>query len=142
MTCSSRTPKFNRSNLNEMMLKNMFPKSNFKGFMANGAQVNWNIVRIVYGSRDFSIRMVDKEHTCLFHYTQSLHKHTKQLIKLNLQDQHKGLCHQYKNVKSLVEADDLYVIIHCWWISLRDAFEACVHELANWLTFRHFCVRQ
>jgi hypothetical protein len=28
---------------NEMMLKNEFPKLNFKGVMANNAQTNWNI---------------------------------------------------------------------------------------------------
>jgi hypothetical protein len=28
---------------NEMMLKNEFPKLNFKGVMADNAQTNWNI---------------------------------------------------------------------------------------------------
>ncbi len=53
--------------LNEMMLKHMFPKPNFKGFMANNAQANWNIVKIVSVSGDSCIKMVDKEHSCLFH---------------------------------------------------------------------------
>jgi hypothetical protein len=53
--------------LNEMMLKHKFPKPNFKGFMVDSAQANWNMVRIVYGSGDPSIKMVDKERTCLFH---------------------------------------------------------------------------
>ncbi len=38
--------------LNETMLKHKFPKPNFKGFMANNAQANWNILKIVYGSED------------------------------------------------------------------------------------------
>jgi hypothetical protein len=58
------------------------------------------MVRIVYGSGDPSIKMVDKERTCLFHWTQSLDKHTKQLIRPELQDEHKALCHQYKNATS------------------------------------------
>ncbi len=53
--------------LNETMLKHKFPKLNFKGFMVDSAQANWNMVRIVYGSGDPSIKMVDKERTCLFH---------------------------------------------------------------------------
>jgi hypothetical protein len=35
--------------LNEMMLKHGFLKSNFKGFMADITQTNWNVVRIIYG---------------------------------------------------------------------------------------------
>jgi hypothetical protein len=68
--------------LNETMLKHRFPKPNFKGFMVNNAQANWNV--IIYGSKDSSIKMVDKERTCLFHWTQPLDKHTKQLIRLEL----------------------------------------------------------
>jgi hypothetical protein len=49
------------------MLKNRFPKPNFKGLMVDNAQANWNIIIIIYGSRDFYVRMVDKEHICLFH---------------------------------------------------------------------------
>jgi len=43
---------------NETMLKHEFPKPNFKGFMADNAQANWNIIRIVYGSGDPFVRMV------------------------------------------------------------------------------------
>jgi hypothetical protein len=32
-------------------------------------------------------------------------RHTKQLIKLDLQNQHNVLCHKYKNAKSLVEVN-------------------------------------
>jgi len=43
-----------------MMLKHGFAKLNFKGFMANNAQANWSVVRIVYGYGDPYVRMVDK----------------------------------------------------------------------------------
>jgi hypothetical protein len=55
--------------------------------------------------------MVDKKCTFLFNWTQLLNRHTKKLIKPKLQDQHNALCHQYKNAKSLVEANSLYAII-------------------------------
>jgi hypothetical protein len=55
--------------LNEMMLRHMFPKSNFKGFMVDSAQANWKIIIIVYGLSDSYVKMVDKECTYLFHWT-------------------------------------------------------------------------
>jgi hypothetical protein len=125
-----------------MMLKHGFAKMNFKGFMADNTHANWNVVKIVYGFGDPFIKMVDKECTYLFHWTQLLDRHTKQLIKLDLQDQHNVLCHEYKNEKSLMEANSCYVIICWWWFSLGATFEACVHELANWLNFWHFGVKR
>jgi hypothetical protein len=71
----------------------MFPKSNFKGFIANNAQANWNVVNIVYGSGDLSIMMIDKECIFFFHWIQTYNRHTKQLIKLGLQDQHNVFYH-------------------------------------------------
>ncbi len=62
---------------NETMLKNRFPKPKFKGFMADNTQANWNVVKIVYGFGDLSIKMVDKKCTCLFHWTQLLDRHNK-----------------------------------------------------------------
>ncbi len=79
--------------LNEMMLKHRFPKSNFKGFMIDSTQANWNTVKIVSGFGAPSIKMVDKEHNYLFHWSHSLDKHTKQLIRPKLQDEHKVLYH-------------------------------------------------
>jgi hypothetical protein len=34
---------------NETMLKHKFPKPNFKGFMDDNPQANWNMIKIVYG---------------------------------------------------------------------------------------------
>jgi hypothetical protein len=53
--------------LNDTMQKHDFPKPNFKGFMANSAQANWNTIKIVYGLGDLFVRTIDKECTCLFH---------------------------------------------------------------------------
>jgi len=47
--------------LNRVMEKNGLPNTNFKGFMADSAQANWNAIRIVYGSEDPSMKMVDQE---------------------------------------------------------------------------------
>jgi hypothetical protein len=42
------------------MANNGVPNPNFKGFMVNSTQANWNIVRIVYGSEDANEPMVNK----------------------------------------------------------------------------------
>jgi hypothetical protein len=56
--------------------------------MVDNTQANWNVIIIVYGSKDPSVRMVDEECTCLFNWIQSFNKHTKQLIKPKLQGEH------------------------------------------------------
>jgi hypothetical protein len=71
------------------------------------------MVRIVYGWGEPYVRMVDKESTCLFHWIESLDKHTKQLIIIELQDEHKAFCHEYKNVTSFGEVDNHYALICC-----------------------------
>lgn len=68
---------------NNTMVKHGHFKPNFKKLLDN-ALANWNVVRIVYDSRDASVIMIDKKYTCLLHWTQSLDIHTKQLIKLEL----------------------------------------------------------
>ncbi len=73
--------------------------------MADGVQANWNVVCIVYGTRDPTLKMIDKEWTCFFHCTQSFDKHTKQFIALKFHDQHKTLCYDYKKAMSLEEVD-------------------------------------
>jgi hypothetical protein len=123
---------------NDTMLNHGFLKPNFKGFMANRAQANWNAMRIVYESKDPLVKMINKECICLFHWIQSFDKHIKQLIKPEFLDQHIFL----KGLKSLGEANNLYVLICCWWMSLGVASKAGVHELDNWLNLWHFRVKQ
>jgi hypothetical protein len=53
--------------LNNLMAKNGIENTNFKGFMADSAQANWNAVRIVYGSGDPKVPMENRERTCLLH---------------------------------------------------------------------------
>ncbi len=78
----------------------------FKGFMVDGAQANQNVVCLVYGTRDPMVKMVDKEWTYFFHWTQSFDIHTKQLIVLEFHDQHKALCYDY-NKSTFLEATHL-----------------------------------
>ncbi len=79
--------------------------------MVNNVHANWNGVCFMYGSKDASMKMVDKERTCLFHWTQLFDTHTKQLIAPELQEWHKALCFEYKNVTSLEEVNVRYATI-------------------------------
>ena len=71
-------------NLNHVMARHSIPHPNFKGFMADSAQANWNAVRIVYGSGDPKVMMEGRERTCFFHWKQSLEKHTRSVAHLSL----------------------------------------------------------
>ena len=68
-------------NLNSVVQRHGEDDIEFKGFMADSAQANWNAVRIVYGGGDPTIPMENRERTCLFHKMQFLEKHTKAKIK-------------------------------------------------------------
>ena len=104
--------------------------------MADSAQANWNAVRIVYGDGNPASPLVNRERTCLFHWTQSMEKHTKADIRSDLQDQHRRLCKQYKDSNSLQESDTRFHAIRTWWHSSG----ATTDEL--WLSFWHFRYRQ
>jgi hypothetical protein len=104
-------------NLNAVLARHGVPETKFKEFMADSAQANWNAIRVIYGSGNVAIPMKDQKRTCLFHWTQSLEKHTKADIRANLQDQHRLLCKQYKNATSPDESKTRYRAIKAWWLS-------------------------
>ena len=128
--------------LNKVMDNNGVPNPNFKGFMCDSAQANFNAVRIVYGSGNPSVPMIDRERTCLFHWATSMHKHTENLIAKNFQNQHISLCRQYKDAKTLDEADKMYLELRAWWYSSGAASEDSIRQLEDWLAFWHFRYRQ
>lgn len=129
-------------NLNVVMGRYGLPNPKFKGFMADSAQANWNAIRIVYGTGDPTVPMEHQERTCLFHWTQSLEKHTKASIRPDLQHQHRQMCKQYKDSKTIAEAEDRYLAIRSWWLSSGAATEDHLQSLDLWLAFWHFRYRQ
>ena len=71
--------------LNVVMSRHGVENPNFKGFMADSAMANWNVVCIVYGSGSADKVMENRERTCLLHWSNFLHKHTQKHIKQSLQ---------------------------------------------------------
>jgi hypothetical protein len=104
-------------NLNDVMARHGIPEPKFKGFMADSAQTNCIAIRVIYDSGDATIPMKDQERTCLFHWAQSLEKHLKADICVDLQYQHRQLCRQYKNATSASESETRYLAIRAWWLS-------------------------
>jgi hypothetical protein len=124
--------------LNDLMAKNSVESTNFKGFMANSAQANWNAVRIVYGSGDPKVPMENRERTCLLQLTTLLRRHTQKYIKPDMQDQYNRLCKQYKDSEMMDEAESIYLAIRAWWLSSGAASEDAIGDLNLWLAFWHF----
>jgi hypothetical protein len=52
--------------INTLMLKHDLSTTNFKGFMANGAHVNWDVIIIIYGLGNPTMCMDRKERIYLF----------------------------------------------------------------------------
>lgn len=129
-------------NLNHVMARHGIPKPQFKGFMADSAQANWNAVREIYGSGDYTVPMEGRERTCLFHWAQSLEQHTKKYIVHDLQAQNRRLCTQYKDANSLADAETRFMAIRAWWASSGATSETGLSSLTHWLAFWHYRYRQ
>jgi hypothetical protein len=101
---------------------------NFKGFMYDSAQENFNVVRVIFGSGDPTIPMVNKERTCLFHWKMALERHTKQLIRPDLQIEHIRLCQEYRKSQSISDANAAMASIKAWRFSSGSVSEAGLKE--------------
>jgi hypothetical protein len=55
-----------RENLNSVMTEIGVPNVNFKKFMTDSAQTNWNAVRAIYRDGDPSLLMIAHKRTCIF----------------------------------------------------------------------------
>ena len=62
--------------------------------------------------------MVDRERTCLLHWTMFLDRHTQRLIRSDMQIQDKMLCKQYKDAKNAEECEVNFLASQALWVSL------------------------
>ena len=102
---------------------------NFAGFIVDNAQANFNVVREVFGSGEKTQPMLGRERTCQFHWSQTLERHTKQLIKPELQEVHRRLCHEYRLCKTKAHANATMEAICTWWFSSGVVSEGGLKEL-------------
>jgi len=115
---------------------------NFKRFMVDSTEANFNVVRILFESGDLKILMENWEHTCFYYWTQSFDWHIKKLICLEFHNKHIKVCHDCKNATTLVSTKAKYQAICVWWLSSSATFENNIHKLNDWLAFWHFCYPQ
>ena len=60
----------------DVMAKHKVHNFNFKGFMADSTQANWNVVREIYGTGDKTVPMQENERSCLLHWTKCMQRAT------------------------------------------------------------------
>jgi hypothetical protein len=96
------------------------------GLIASSVQVNKNVVPIVYGNGNPKVPIKNQEHTFLLHWTTLLQPLSHKHIKPNMQDQHNGLYKQYKDSRTMEEAESRYLVIRVWWLSSRIASEDAI----------------
>jgi hypothetical protein len=109
---------------NDLMAKNSVENTNFKGFMADSAQANWNAVQIVYDSGDPKVPKENRECICLLHWTTSLKQHTQKFSSQTCRPTKSPL--QAIQVFQDNEAESRYFAIRAWWLSLGAAFEDAI----------------
>ncbi len=121
---------------NKVMKEKKVEMLEFKGFMADNAQANYNVVHIVFGwLGDPSQPLHNKERTCLFHYVQSMGIHINNLIRMpHLHVQHMEICNNYK---TLDEINANCEVVRSWWHLFGVASGNDLEEFNHWLSFWH-----
>jgi hypothetical protein len=55
---------------------------------------------------------------------------------------YKHICKDYKDAKTMDDAETKYHVIRSWWLSSGAASEEGILGLSEWLGFWHFCYKQ
>lgn len=119
--------------LNSVMTQNGFPEADFFGFMADEASANWLAVRTVFNGGPENI-MEGRERTCLFHWKQSLHIHTKKHVKECSRQEHIELCEKWRLCTHINDASNQSRQIRQWWRN-GNVYESSLPSLDIWLSW-------
>lgn len=121
--------------LNNVAAEHGLQSVQFKGFMADEAAANWAAVRTVYGD-GATIPMEGRERSCLFHFKDSLRKHTEQGIVQSMREKHILLCEEWRLAADHSEAEERYNLIRAFWRS-GGAYVSQIPALEAWLSWWH-----
>ena len=117
------------------------PNINFKGFMADNAQVNWNVVKNIYGHGDLiSGNGGWRVHMSIPHVCQLGQGDTKvyQTILANsTQTNLQGL----QGHEKMDDVETKYYVICSLWLSLGVATKEGIFRVSKWLGFWHYHYR-
>lgn len=82
--------------------------------MANEAGANWATIRTVFNGGPNNV-LVGRERSCLFHWEQSLQKHSKKLVRKEVLQQHLDMCEAWQKSPSIALANKQADKIRSWW---------------------------
>ncbi len=102
------------NSLNEVMVQEGYPTTDFAGFMADEAGANWAAIRLVFNDGPDN-EMVGRERSCLFHWEQSLQKHNKKYIPKEKTLTHLQMCENWCSSKMMLVAQQEANAIRIWW---------------------------
>lgn len=119
--------------LNDVVQKCGFAKPEFRGFMADEANANWLAIRTVYFGGPKNIKP-SKERSCIFHWEQSMLRHTKKCIRPSFQEDHKLLCRKWRNAPNENAAENCKNEIRKFW-KAGHAFAEEISALETWLSW-------
>lgn len=119
--------------LNAVMERSGHNNADFCGFMADEAQANWRAVRTVYNGGADNV-MSGRERSCLFHWEQSLVRHTNSYVPKEQMAQHKILCENWRAAATREEALEHYRLIRQWWRTAK-VKESDIPALDSWLSW-------
>ena len=77
-----------------------------------------------------------QERSCLFHWTDSLNKHTSKYVQPGFQDEHKHICTQWRTARTEDDASALFRKLRGWWASGKEA-DKNILCMECWLSWWH-----
>ena len=117
-------------NLNAVMERCGHDPPDFAGFMSDEAGANWLAIRFVYNGGPQNI-MEGRERSCLFHWEQSLQKHTKKLVNVEKQSDHIQMCEAWRLARTSEKAALHALALREWWS--RNVVKDNIKVLDRWL---------
>ena len=100
--------------LNEVLQQQGFPPADFAGFMSDEAGANWAAIRTVFNEGPDNM-MDGRERSCLFHWEQSLQKHSKRLVSKENFQVHLDMCEVWRKSPTDILAREQANKIKRWW---------------------------
>ena len=119
--------------MNDVMLRCGHAPADFCGFMADEANANWKAIRQVFNNGNV---MEGRERSCLFHWTDSLNKHTAKYVQPGFQDEHKQMCAQWRTARSKEDITSIFRKIRGWWAFGKVA-DKNIPYMECWLSWWH-----
>lgn len=129
---------FQYEDLNHDMAQQGLPTPLVKGFKLAYTQVNWKVVRIIFGFKDPNVAITRHNKTCYFPWTLSMQMDTKLYIVQIMQEQHKWFTLQYCCILYMLQANMRFLAFKAWWFLFDCTYEDESMHLELQLAFGNY----